>query len=71
VTLTFNPSTGEAEEVRCLSLRPPWSKMNYRTARATKRNPVSNKPSMRMRERRRKKEEEWWRRRKKRRRKKN
>jgi hypothetical protein len=38
---TFNPSTWEAEAGEFLSLRPAWSTVSSRTARATQRNPVS------------------------------
>ena len=41
VVHTFNPSTQEAEAGRFLSLRPAWSRVSSRTARATQRNPVS------------------------------
>jgi hypothetical protein len=37
----FNPSTSEAEAGEFLSLRPAWSRVSSRTARATQRNPVS------------------------------
>jgi hypothetical protein len=40
VAHAFNPSTWEAEAGRFLSLRPAWSRVSSRTARATQRNPV-------------------------------
>jgi hypothetical protein len=40
VAHAFNPSTGEAEAVGFLSLRPAY-KVSSRTARAIQRNPVS------------------------------
>lgn len=41
----FNPSTEEAEAGRTLvSSRPAWSNKSSRTAWATQRNPVSQKP---------------------------
>jgi hypothetical protein len=43
VAHAFNPSTREAEAGRFLSLRPAWSTECSRTARATQRNPVSQK----------------------------
>ena len=39
----FNPSTQEAKSGRALNSRPAWSAESSRTARATQRNPVSNK----------------------------
>ena len=45
ISLQFNPSTGEAETNRSLlSLRPAWSTVSSRAARATQRNPVSLPP---------------------------
>ena len=41
VAHTFNPSTWEAEAGEFLSLRPAWSRVSSRTARATQRNLVS------------------------------
>ena len=41
VTHAFNPSTREAEAGRFLSLKPAWSTVSSRIARATQRNPVS------------------------------
>jgi hypothetical protein len=39
---TFNPSTQEEGKGRSLSSRTAWStKLSFRTARATQRNPVS------------------------------
>jgi hypothetical protein len=44
VAHAFNPSTREAEAGEFLSLRPSLVyKVNSRTARATQRNPVSEK----------------------------
>ena len=44
VAHTFNPSAWEAEAGRFLSLRPAWStRVSSRTAKATKRKPVSKK----------------------------
>jgi hypothetical protein len=36
----LNPSTWKAEAGRSLSLRPAWSRVSFRTTRATQRNPV-------------------------------
>ena len=42
VVHAFNLSTWEAEAGGFLSLRPAWStRVSFRTARATQRNPVS------------------------------
>jgi hypothetical protein len=41
VAHTFNPSTWKVEAGGFLSLRPAWSRVSSRTAKATQRNPVS------------------------------
>jgi hypothetical protein len=41
VAHAFNPSTWEAEAGGFLSLRPTWSRVSSRAARATQKIPVS------------------------------
>jgi hypothetical protein len=41
VAHAFNPGTWEAEAGQFLSLRPAWSTVSSRTARATQRKPIS------------------------------
>ena len=43
VAHAFNPRTLEAETGRFLSLRPAWSRVNSRTARATQRKKQKKK----------------------------
>jgi hypothetical protein len=43
VVHAFNPSTWEAEAGGFLNSRPPGLQVSFRTARATQRNPVSEK----------------------------
>jgi hypothetical protein len=57
VAHAFNPSTWEAEAGGYLSLRPAWSRVSSRTARAIQRNHVLKKPKIK-RKREREKERE-------------
>jgi len=47
----FNPSTREAEAGRFLSLRPAWSRVSSRTARAIQRSPVFKIPKKKKKKR--------------------
>jgi hypothetical protein len=54
----FNPSTREAEAGRFLSLRPAWSRVSSRTARAIQRSPVFKIPKKKKRKKKEEKRKE-------------